>query len=341
MNRGENVRDTVEFYKYLFENDLRAVVVYDELNNMIWYNKSAEEKLYNTVNFFDLKINDDNSFSVILNSKQINGMINADKSNCKIAVFESDSVFLGDKRSKAYINSCESVIRRSVAGISASVEIINEENEKDENNQINQQLNAIISNCCGLMRIQEYNRQLQISEKNNDCHLYELNKLLHYVINECKNVFGLNFRINFIPCSDFYINCSKNNFIFLFLNSFRLIFKNNYNFKEITVRCADFNNKAVVSISADTSFVLSNDAFSDFSIERFMINAEAHSVNAKIDFDESDSEKLLDISFASCSSIGDELKFESPDKSDIYTSNSFFSPYSVMFSDIFNDRRFY
>ena len=84
------MRDTVEFYKYLFENDLRAVVVYDELNNMIWYNKSAEEKLYNTVNFFDLKINDDNSFSVILNSKQINGMINADKSNCKIAVFESD-----------------------------------------------------------------------------------------------------------------------------------------------------------------------------------------------------------------------------------------------------------
>ena len=88
---------------------------------------------------------------------------------------------------------------------------------------------------------------------------------------------------------------------------------------------------AVVSISADTSFVLSDDAFSDFSIERFMIDAEAHSVNAKIDFDESDSEKLLDISFASCSSIGDELKFESPDKSDIYTSNSFFSPYSVMF----------
>ena len=118
------MRDTVEFYKYLFENDLRAVVVYDELNNMIWYNKPAEEKLYNTVNFFDLKINDDNSFSVILNSKQINGMINADKSNCKIAVFESDSVFLGDKRSKAYINSCESVIRRSVAGISASVEIM-------------------------------------------------------------------------------------------------------------------------------------------------------------------------------------------------------------------------
>ena len=151
----------------------------------------------------------------------------------------------------------------------------------------------------------------------------------------------MNFRINFIPCSDFYINCSKNNFIFLFLNSFHLIFKNNYNFKEITVRCADFNNKAVVSISADTSFVLSDDAFSDFSIERFMIDAEAHSVNAKIDFDESDSEKLLDISFASCSSIGDELKFESPDKSDIYTSNSFFSPYSVMFSDIFNDRRFY
>lgn len=333
--------DNVEFYKYLFENDLRPVVVYDELNNMIWYNKSAEEKLYNTVDFFDLKINYDNSFSVILNSKQINGMVNTDKSNFKIAVFESDSVLLGDKRSEDYINGCESVIRRSVAGISASVEIINEENEKSENDEINQQLNAIISNCCGLMRIQEYNRQLQISEKNNDCHLYELNKLLNYVINECKNVFGSNFRINFIPCSDFYINCSKNNFIFLFLNSFRLIFKNNCNFKEITVRCADCDEKAVVSISADTSFNLSNASFSDFSIERFMIKAEADSVNAKINFDESASEKLSDISFTSCSSIGDELKFESPDKTDIYTSNGFFSPYNIMFSDIFYDRRFY
>lgn len=244
---------------------------------------------------------------------------------------DSLSQLFADPRISEYSYETDMIVRKSLTGISASCEMIEAYCGDDGRDEVKQCLNNIISSCCKLLQSTTLNSKLAAAVDNNlsTSQYINIDDFLKEIAEGCSRSLPCRCSGVYYSHTDAYVTANRPLLTYFTLLLLRPLLNNSQgNSFELKISCEIIDGCVSVRFSSDACV----------SIDANLLNDDVNRIFArKLGVDYSYSKNILTINFEA-GKPDDKLCFES-DR--VYLSDSVFSVYNVLLSDIDGFKKFY